>query len=355
MTITAGVGFWGVSQLINSSGDGILSSDDPKLPPEERQRKARLEERRQQLGIDVQFLNDVVNQLFWEKKPNLRNRTLTDSPDDLQLRADWDAIADDTLSKISVLSSGSRRQLGSFTSADRDRWKVQVNQVNVGSRSLFDLGDAAFFRYFPQQRGKNFLAQPIGQIWHGFVTDKLNAILAGSAFRKISFETGTTSTRRQGTLKPGEGQVFIAELRKEQLMEVRLSASLKILLSVYSPSGKLKILEDSQKRNLSLKLNESGFYEFVVVSTASRDALDYTLTITATTETPKPTITPTPTPIETPTPTPTPTETPTPVPTETPTLTPTSTETPTPIPTETPTETPTPIPTETPTPTPSNI
>ncbi len=350
LTITAGVGFWGVTQLRDSSSDGILSSDDPKLPAEERQRKARLEERRQQLGIDVKFLTDVVNQLFWEKNPNLRNRTLTDSPDDLQLRTEWDAIADDTLSKLSVLSSGTRRQLGSFTSAERDRWKVQVNQVNVGSRSLFDLGDAAFFRYFPQQRGKNFIDQPIGQVWHGFVTDQLNAILAGSAFRKISFQTGATSTRRKGTLKPGEGQVFIADLRKEQLMEVKLSASLKILLSVYSPSGNLKISEDSQKRNLSLKLPESGFYEFVVVSTASRDALDYTLTITAIAEdpTPPPTPTPIPTPTETPTSTPTSTETPTSTPTstETPTSTPTPTETPTstPIPTETPTSTPTPTP-----------
>jgi serine/threonine protein kinase, bacterial len=345
LTITAGVGFWGVTQLINSSSDEILSSNDPKLPAEERQRKARLEERRQQLGIDIKFLNDVVNQLFWDKNPNLRNRILTDSPEDLQWRAEWDAIADETLSKISVLSSGSRRQLGSFTSADRDRWKVEVNQVNVGSRSLFDLGDAAFFRYFPQQRGKTFIEQPIGQIWHGFVTDKLNAILAGSAFKKISFATGATSTRRKGTLKPGEGQVFIAELQQEQLMEVKLNASLKILLSVYSPSGKLKILEDSQKRNVSLKLTESGFYEFVVVSTASRDALDYTLTITATTEEPAPVPTPEPTPTETPT------STPTPTPVETPTPEPTPTETSTPIPTETPTpvEVPTPIPTPTPT------
>ncbi|GAB1542134.1 hypothetical protein NUACC21_48080 [Scytonema sp. NUACC21] len=342
LTITAGVGVWGVTQLLNSYPDGSLSSDDPKLPPEERQRKARLEERRQQLGIEVKFFTDLVNQLFWEKNPSLRNRILTDNPEDLQLRAQWDGIADETLLKLSVLSSGARRQLGSFTVAERDRWKVQVNQVNVGSRSLFDLGDAAFFRQFPQQRGKNFINQPIGQVWYGFVSDKLNAILAGSALTRIQFDNGATSTRRNGTLKPGEGKVFIADLSKGQLMEVKLNASPKILLSVYSPSGKVQILEDSQKRNLSLKLPESKFYEFVVVSVASRDSLDYSLTIRAENPTPPPSPTPTPTetPVETPTPTPTetPTETPTPTPTETPTATPT------PTPTETPVETPTPTP-----------
>lgn len=115
------------------------------------------------MGIDVKFLNDVVNQLFWEKNPNLRNRALTDSPNDLQLRADWDAIADDTLSKISVLSSGSRRQLGSFTSADRDRWKVEVNKVNVGSRSLFDLGDAVFFSTFHNNGVRILLINRLGK------------------------------------------------------------------------------------------------------------------------------------------------------------------------------------------------
>lgn len=109
-------------------------------------------------------------------------------------------------------------------------------------------------------------------------------------------------------------------------MAVKLNASNKILLSVYSPSGKFQILEDSLRRALSLKLPESGFYEFVVVSMASRDALDYTLTITAENPTPPPT--PTPTPTETPTPTPT--ETPTPTPTETSTPTPTETPIPTP-------------------------
>lgn len=127
---------------------------------------------------------------FLGKNPSLGDRTLTDSSEDAQLRAQWDSLADEVLSKLSILSSNSRRQLSSFTDAERDRWKIEVNQVNVGSRSLYDLGDAAFFRQFPEQRGKNFINQTIGQVWYGFVNDKLNAILAGSAFKKLNLKRG---------------------------------------------------------------------------------------------------------------------------------------------------------------------
>jgi serine/threonine-protein kinase len=83
---------------------------------------------------------------------------------------------------------------------------------------------------------------------------------------------------------------------------VQLEADEKALISVYSPSGKIVFLEDSSERNLSQTLPESGFYEFVIVSTASAP-IDYQLTVTA--ENPpesEPTSTDTPIPIPTDTP-----------------------------------------------------
>ncbi|MCF2151209.1 serine/threonine protein kinase [Desmonostoc muscorum LEGE 12446] len=342
---TAGLIFWGVSSNRDRGGvepsptpSPIPTSNQPVDPlaqysPAERQRKQRLSDRRQQLGIDERFYINLVNQVFWDKNPSLRGRTLSNGSEDESLRAEWDKTASELLEKLAPLSSNSRRQLGTYTTAERDRWKVEVNRINVGSRSLYDLGDAAFLSVFPEQRGKNFADQPIGQVWYGFVSDKLSAILAGSAFQKLVFDVGATSKTVSGTLQPAAGKVFIAELAKDQSMELKLQANSQVLLSVYSPSGKIKLLEDSTRRTLSSKLPEKGFYEFVIVSTASKP-IDYQLTITA--QTPIPPASPTPTPTETPTPTPTPTETPT--------------ETPTPTPTPTPTETPTPEPTPTPSP-----
>ncbi|MEH2459458.1 serine/threonine-protein kinase [Nostoc sp.] len=321
----------------------IPTSEQPTDPlaqysPAERERKERLSDRRQQLGIDEKFYINLVNQVFWDRNPSLRGRTLSNGTEDENSRAKWDKTASELLEKLAPLSSSTRQKLGTYTTAERDRWKVEVNKINVARRSLYDLGDAAFLSVFTEQRGKYFRSGTIGQVWYGFVSDRLSAIVGGSAFEKLVFDPGATGKTLSGTLQPGGGKVFIAGLAKEQSLELKLEANFQVLLSVYSPSGKIQFLEDSTQRTLSTKLPEKGFYEFVLVSTASKP-VDYQLSITVENPTPPPLATPTPTP--TPTHTPTPTETPTLIPTPTPTPTPTPISTPTPTETATPEPTPT--------------
>ena len=315
---SVGLLWWGFSSRLGNEGSDpvvtssptpdITSSPQPtsNFSPAERRRKRRLSDRRQQLGINERFYVSLVNQIFWNNNPSLNGRNLTDETKDEELRTEWDKIAADILEKLSPLSSKTRRQLGTYTSSERDRWKVEVNRRNVSSRALYDLGDAAFFRVFPEQKGKNFIKQPIGQVWHGFVQDRFNAILAKSAFERLVFASGTTGKTVSGNLQPAQGKVFIADLDQQQKMTVTLDADTQVLLSVYSPSGKVTYIEDSTQRTVSETLTESGFYEFVVVSTGS-NSLNYTLTVTA--ENPPE---PEPKPTQTPTPeiTPEPTETP---------------------------------------------
>ncbi|MGM3304402.1 protein kinase domain-containing protein [Anabaena sp. WFMT] len=328
LALSASIGllWWGINNRTrNLAGSDPLITSSPtpsesptpepsdNYSPAEKARKQKLNNLREQLDINNGFYVSLINQVFWEKNPSLKGRTLSDSPEDESLRSEWDKTAAEVLEKLSGLTSNARRQLGNYTPSERDRWKVEVNKVNVGSRSLYDLGDAAFLNKFPEQKGKDFLKQPIGQVWYGFVNDQLNAILSNSALQRIVFPEGGISKTVSGTLQPGRGKVFIAGLAKEQNMEVELEANSQILLSIYSPSGKVTFLEDSQQRTVSKTLPETGFYEFVVVSTATKP-LDYQLTLTAETPTP-------------PEPTATPTETPTANPTETPTATPTETPT----------------------------
>ena len=301
----AGVGWWTANTWIQSQSslprpDEVTPepSESPSLSPvvpkpapspqfsaEEQNRKEQLRARRQQLGIEYRFYVDLVNQAFWDKYPNQRGRKLSSTPEDAALRTEWDAIAAQLLDQLQPLSSEARRQLGTYTPQDRDRWKVEVNKLHVSSRALYDLADATFFELFPQQRGKNFIAQPISQVWHAIAADKLNAILAGTAFERIVFEPGATGKQVSGTLKPGEGKAYIAGLAKDQLMKLDLQASSKVLLSVYSPTGKTIILEDSSDRAWSGTLPEGGFYEFIIVSTAS-EPVNYQLNLTADNSTP---------------------------------------------------------------------
>ncbi|TBR61963.1 serine/threonine protein kinase [Westiellopsis prolifica IICB1] len=330
LTTSAIVAVWGANSLLLSRFDDIEPQPTPtfsptKQPlnplaqysPAERSRKQRLRDRRQRLGIDENFYVSLVNQIFWENNPSLQRRSLTNEPADEQLRAQWDKTADQLLQKLTLLSSQSRQKLGTYGGSDRDLWKVEVNNLNVSSRALYDLGNAAFFQQFPQQESKNYIDQPVGQVWHAFVADKLNAILARSAFQKINFDLNTTSKTVSGNLKSSAGKVFIADLQQDQLIEVNLAAHSQILWSIYSPTGKYMFLEDSQKRSWSGKLPESGFYEFVIVSRSSQP-LSYQLTLNVEN----------PTPIPSPTPSDTPTSEPISEPTQTPT--PTSSQTATP-------------------------
>ncbi|MFB2770753.1 protein kinase [Pelatocladus sp. BLCC-F211] len=330
LTTSAVIAVWGANSLLLSRFDDTKPQPTPtfsptKQPldplaqysPAERSRKQRLRDRRQRLGIDENFYVSLVNQIFWENNPSLQRRSLTNEPTDEQLRAQWDKTADQLLQKLTLLSSESRQKLGTYGGSDRDRWKVEVNNLNVSSRALYDLGDAAFFQQFPEQESKNYIDQPIGQVWHAFVADKLNAIIARSAFQKINFDPNATSKTVSGNLQSSAGKVFIADLRQDQLMEVNLAANSQIVWSIYSPTGKYVFLEDSKKRSWSGKLPESGFYEFVIVSRSSQP-LSYQLTLTVENPTPIPSPTPSDTPTSEPTPTPSDIVTPTPEATSTP-------------------------------------
>ncbi len=277
-----------------------------QLSPEELRRKEGLQQRRVALDIRYKFYADLVNEEFWKQFPEQQGRTLSDSPDDAELRAQWYAIASNLLSQIERvnLSGAARRQLGSYQEADLTRAKAEANQLRVSSRSLYDLVDTKFFKEFPQEQGEAFLNKPIGQVWQAIIADTLNELTTRQALERIEFEPGAVNKQASGTLKPGHGKIFIANLSADQVMKINLQTAQKALFSIYSPSGKTTLLEDSRDRTWSGQLSESGFYEIVVVSDAS-EPINYQLDLTV-----EDAPTPEPTPEETPTPEPTPVESP---------------------------------------------
>ncbi len=314
--------FWGVGSLLQSTNvpspivetppppvasisPSITPSPTPtpQLPAAERAIANALIARRQSLGINENYYFSIMDRLFWAKYPDWQGRKLTNDPAYAQMRVEWYKIANELLDKLETLSPTSRQKLGSYTKADRDRTVAGINQVFVGSRSLYDLTDAAFFNLFPDQKGKNFVTQPIGQIWNAIAFDKASNIIAGTAYEKIAFAPGTTSSQLSGSLNPGEGKVFVAQLALGQLMQIDLQAEDRVLISIYSPTGKTVLLEDSTTRTWSETLPEDGYYEIVLVSNASAP-MDYQLNLSV--EDPAPPIiepsvpeTPEPTPTET--------------------------------------------------------
>lgn len=248
----------------------------PQLSAAEQQRKNQLRDRRQQMGINNKFYIALVDRAYWEKYPERRGRRLSASPEDEASRAEWDNIAAQMLDRLQPLNPEARRKLGSYTKKARSRWGEELYKLNLSSRALYDLADAAFLAMFPQERGKNFMNQPIAQAWYALADEQFQAILAGTAYEKIEFDAGAGEKQLGGSLKPGEGKAYVAQITQDQLLQLQLQASPQVLISVYSPTGKIKLMEDSSDRTWSGKLPESGFYEFVVVSTAAQPT-DYQL------------------------------------------------------------------------------
>lgn len=285
----AGGGWWLVNNWLQFQSVLVEKTPDVRKQPQtttpqfstsEQRRKNQLRDRRQQLGINYSFYIQLVDRAFWEKYPQQRGRRLSLKPEDRALRAEWDNIADQLLNRLQFLSPAARQQLGKYTTKDRLRWHREINQLHLSSRALYDLADAAFFQMFPQQRGQNFINQPIGQVWYASANEKLQAILNGTAYERVVFDLGATHKQLGGMLKPGEGKAYVAELAEGQLLQLELQANPQVLISVYSPTGKVKFIEDSSDRTWAGTVPESGFYEFIVVSTAAK-LTDYQFKLTA--------------------------------------------------------------------------
>jgi serine/threonine-protein kinase len=279
-----GIGWLAGNSLLN------LRSKVPKVSqpssPKQQQEDA-LQARFVNLKIDDRFYNGYVNlvdQTFYAKYPELGGRLLKEGDDDRQWRQRWQKIGDELLDKLENLSSDARARLGTYDTTDLDRWKTEVNKLNLSSRALYDLADAKFFYWFPEQpRDRNLIGSPIGQIWQAITADALESLQAGATVESVEFDRRSNSKSLTGNLKPGEGKAYIARFAQNQTLRVNLQAPRQsTLLSIYTPGrtkGARALLEDAEGLSWSGLLDDAGYYEFVVVSQAS-EPIAYQLNLT---------------------------------------------------------------------------
>jgi len=280
-----GIGWLAGNSLLN------LQSKVPKVSqpssPKQQQEDA-LQARFVKLKIDDRFYSGYVNlvdQTFYAKYPELGGRLLKEGDDDRQWRERWQKIGDELLDKLENLSSDARARLGTYDTTDLDRWKTEVNKLNLSSRALYDLADAKFFYWFPEQpRDRNLIGSPIGQIWQAITADALESLQAGATVESVEFDRRSNSKSLTGNLKPGEGKAYIARFAQNQTLRVNLQAPRQsTLLSIYTPGrtkGARALLEDAEGLSWSGLLDDAGYYEFVVVSQAS-EPIAYQLNLTA--------------------------------------------------------------------------
>jgi serine/threonine-protein kinase len=280
-----GIGWLAGNSLLNLQSK-VQKGSQPSSPKQ--QQEDALQDRFVKLKIDDRFYNGYVNlvdETFYAKYPELGGRLLKEGDDDRQWRERWQKIGDELLDKLENLSSDARARLGTYDTTDLDRWKTEVNKLNLSSRALYDLADAKFFYWFPEQpRDRNLIGLPIGQIWQAITADALASLQAGATVESVEFNRRSNSKSLTGNLKPGEGKAYIARFAQNQTLRVNLQAPRQsTLLSIYTPGrtkGARALLEDAEGLSWSGLLDDAGYYEFVVVSQAS-EPIAYELKLTA--------------------------------------------------------------------------
>lgn len=226
------------------------------------------------LSIDNDFFVALTNDLFWQKYPSEKGRVLTDKPEDLEWQKQWDTIANELVEKLNGLSPEALKGIGSYDRTSRTTAIDRVNQLNLSSRALYDLVESEFFSLFGIEENAEFDDRPISQVLSAIVFDKVRALQSGKAYQRVVLPT----TELKGTLEAGKGKAYVVSGNFGQSIDLKLEADAEILISFYSPTGKVKILEDSTLRQWSGKLPESGYYEIIVVSRAT-EPRDYQLSL----------------------------------------------------------------------------
>ncbi len=271
------------SAVVDNGNTGNLS-------PEETARKQEIRDRYEALGIGENTFTRLIDQLFYQEYPNLLTsgpdggrKALTQAPDDEPLRIRWDNIALDLLDRLEGrVSRASLSAMGSYGESDRTLWQEQINRVNVGSSALYDLTDAKFFNLFPSQRNREFQQEPIGQVYAAIANDIVDAITSGEARENVEFSPGSFRQDLNENLTPGEGKVYTLQLTAGQQLRLNLSAPTgSTLLSLYLPTPTEQTpsaFADSEQTTWSGRVDQSGYYELVVVN-RSAETTSYQLAI----------------------------------------------------------------------------
>jgi serine/threonine-protein kinase len=267
-----GTKYW-LTQQTPTNPPEVFTTPSPLAPAvTDWDRQVNLRERRRRLGIEVKFFQSLLDQVFAQRYPEL---LATEASSVQEKKA---VLAAQILDVLEKLDERERQQLGRYSLEQLQGWTKQVNEIHLSSRALYDLADAAFFAAFPEEKQQPALDQPLGQVWAAFAQEVVTNLDLGDRHEEIALDTTSPLFERQGFLQAGEGQAFVVSLEAGQNLEIMLEADQATQISIYSPTGRNNLLEDSRESRWAGTLVETGFYEIIIAS-KSQEALSYQLNI----------------------------------------------------------------------------
>jgi serine/threonine-protein kinase len=121
----------------------------------------QLSDRRQRSGVQSQLFNDLVDEVFYGRYPQMVGRKLGDEASQRSLREEWLTIATELLTQLETLSPAQRRKLGTYRQGDLDKQLLALQNQKEKLAKI----DNQFQRLFPGQTGRSANLKTFGQIW----------------------------------------------------------------------------------------------------------------------------------------------------------------------------------------------
>lgn len=233
-------------------------------------------------GVNPQAYRGAIKQIFIAQNPQGSDQKNSDS----QIKLD--SISRELGGKLSQrLGNDAVGKIGRYNSVDRSRWRSNLNKLHISDLALIDLTNAKYktiTEFSARKLGlgfDQFLNTPMGQVYQATMVDRVRAIQAKKAMGEIIFPVDGTKGTVKGTLQPGGGIVYISSLFSKQNIEINISGSKEIKLSIYPPVSNLQpILAPTQTNHWAGKTTVNGYHEFVLVANSDRP-IEYKLTLSA--------------------------------------------------------------------------
>lgn len=265
MAIALGVG-WGSGKLWwqwRTQTALKMAQNAPKPPKTPLELKNDLRTRRLNLGLSPQTFQALTNDWLGFKL----NQPPADPPDPTAPPPGTETEQLNTeialLTPLESLSPEALNLLESPTAGDRRRWIPRVNQLRLSSRSFYELVNARFRYYFPDLNPDDLGDRPLENLWNAFAYDTLTSLEDGSHYQRVNLAEEPTISL-SGQFDPGRGNAYAINIPQGQFLEFKLTAPASARVSLYSPSGQEKLLENSPDRQWSGPLKETGYYELVI-------------------------------------------------------------------------------------------
>ncbi len=227
--------------------------------------KNALRARSLNLGIPPRLFYELVADSLGKTPDTVK----TDNPD-------WNEHATQLLDALASLRPEVYQNLENYQDSSPNRWVSRVNRLRLSSRTLTTLVDHRFKFYFPELDLANLANRPWARVWQAIADDTVQSLEAGESYELLTMTDGDQPLSLRGEIQAGQVKTYALSLRAEQWLEIKSTLAPPVVVSVFSPTGEVTLVEKASPAEWSGKLPETGYYEILILN-QSKTAQPYQL------------------------------------------------------------------------------